>query len=65
MADVLRRSARARPRIANCFAFPARCFRRVLSEFPGVAGKVRDAAAARARDLVNQLDALRGRLFEA
>ena len=65
MADGLRRVSARAAEDSELFRIPGAVFRRVLSEFPGAASKVRAAAAARARDLVNQLDAMRGRLFEA
>jgi hypothetical protein len=39
-------------------------FRRVLSEFPQSAARIHAAASARARDLVEQLEAVRARGFD-
>ena len=43
---------------------PREVFRRVLSEFPDAAAKVHANAAARTRELIGRLDALRTRAFE-
>jgi CRP-like cAMP-binding protein len=64
-ADVERRvSARA---AENCelLRVPGEVFRRVLTEFPGLAAKVRKSTSGRMRELVKGLDAVRDRLFEA
>jgi CRP-like cAMP-binding protein len=65
MADVVRRVGARAAEDCELLRVPSAVFRRVLSEFPGVAGKVRKAASARTRGLVKQLDAVRERLFEA
>ena len=43
---------------------PREVFRRVLSELPDAAAKVHANAAARTRELIGRLDALRTRAFE-
>ena len=65
MADVVRRVGAHAAEDCELLRVPGAVFRRVLSEFPGVAGKVRKAASARARSLIKQLDAVRETLFEA
>jgi CRP-like cAMP-binding protein len=65
MADVLRRATAKATKDCEVLRIPGAVFRRVLSEFPRAAVKVRAAAVARARDFVDQLDAKRGRLFES
>jgi CRP-like cAMP-binding protein len=65
MADVVRRVGAHAAEDCELLRVPGAVFRRVLSEFPGVAGKVRKAASARTRGLVKQLDGVRERLFEA
>ena len=63
-----RRSAARRGRgaavDASCCAFRARCSAGCLTEFPDAAAKVRASAAARARDLIGRLEAMRTRAFE-
>jgi CRP-like cAMP-binding protein len=44
---------------------PRDVFRRVLGEFPDAAVKVHAAASARTRKLIDQLETLRARAFEA
>lgn len=65
MADVLRRVTAKATEDSELLRVPGAVFRRVLSEFPQAAAKLRDAAVARTRDLVEQLDAKREKLFES
>ena len=65
MADVLRRASAKATEDCELLRIPGAVFRRVLSEFPRAAVKVRAAAVARARDFVDQLDEKRARLFES
>ena len=65
MADVQRRASAKATEDSELLRIPGAVFRRVLSEFPRAAVKVRAAAVARARDFVDQLDEKRARLFEA
>ncbi len=65
MADVHRRASAKATEDSELLRIPGAVFRRVLSEFPRAAVKVRAAAVARARDFVDQLDERRVRLFEA
>jgi CRP-like cAMP-binding protein len=64
MADVTRRASAKATDDCEVLRIPGAVFRRVLSEFPRAAVKVRAGAVARARDFVDQLDAKRRRLFE-
>ena len=64
MAEVPRRASAKATDDCELLRIPGAVFRRVLSEFPRAAVKVRAAAVARARDLVDQLDEKRARLFE-
>ncbi len=64
MADVQRRASAKATEDSELLRIPGAVFRRVLSEFPRAAVKVRAAAVARARDFVDQLDEKRARLFE-
>ena len=64
MADVQRRASAKATEDSELLRIPGAVFRRVLSEFPRAAVKVRAGAVARARDFVDQLDAKRRRLFE-
>jgi CRP-like cAMP-binding protein len=64
MADVQRRASAKATEDSELLRIPGAVFRRVLSEFPRAAVKVRAGAVARARDFVDQLDATRRRLFE-
>ena len=65
MADVTRRASAKATEDSELLRIPGAVFRRVLSEFPRAAVKVRAAAVARARDFVDQLDEKRARLFES
>ena len=65
MADVARRASAKATEDSELLRIPGAVFRRVLSEFPRAAVKVRAAAVARARDFVDQLDEKRARLFES
>ena len=65
MADVLRRASAKATEDSELLRIPGVVFRRVLSEFPRAAVKVRATAVARARDFVDQLDEKRTRLFES
>jgi len=64
MADVVRHATAKATEDSEILRIPGAVFRRVLSEFPRAAVKIRSAAAARARDLVKTLDAKRVKLFE-
>ncbi len=64
MAEVPRRASAKATDDCELLRIPGAVFRRVLSEFPRAAVKVRAAAVARARDFVDQLDEKRARLFE-
>ncbi len=64
MANVLRRAGARAAEDAVLLRIPGDVFRRVLSEFPQAATKVRAAAAARARDLLDRLEEVRARAFE-
>ncbi len=65
MADVKRRASAKATEDSELLRIPGAVFRRVLSEFPRAAVKLRATAIARARDFVNQLDEKRARLFES
>jgi CRP-like cAMP-binding protein len=65
LADVVRRASAKATEDTELLRIPGAVFRRVLSEFPRAAIQLRAAAIARARDLVNQLDETRVRLFES
>ena len=63
-AEVLR-GADARAAVdATVLRVPREVFRRVLSEFPDAAEKVRASATARTRELIGRLEELRARAFE-
>ncbi|MGD0641324.1 MAG: Crp/Fnr family transcriptional regulator [Roseiarcus sp.] len=65
LTDVSRRaSARA---AEDCIALriPSEVFRRVLSEFPQAAAKIHAAASARTRELLEKLEKVRSRSFNA
>ncbi len=63
-AEVLR-GADARAAVDSLLLrVPREVFRRVLTEFPDAAAKVHENAAARTRELISRLDALRARAFE-
>jgi CRP-like cAMP-binding protein len=64
MADVRRRATAKANEDCEVLRVPGVVFRRVLSEFPRAAVKVRAAAAARTREFVGQLVAKREKLFE-
>ena len=64
-ADVHRRASAKAIDDSELLRIPGAVFRRVLSEFPRAAVKLRAAAVARVRDFVDQLDAKRESLFEA
>jgi CRP-like cAMP-binding protein len=65
MADLRRRATAKASEDCELLRVPGAVFRRVLSEFPHAAVKIRAAAIARARELVGQLDAKREKLFES
>ena len=65
MADMMRRVSANATEDSELLRIPGTVFRRVLSEFPRAAVQLRAAAVARARDLVDQLDETRARLFES
>jgi CRP-like cAMP-binding protein len=63
-AEVLR-GADARASVDTALLrVPRDVFRRVLTEFPDAAAKVHASAAARTRQLIGRLEALRARAFE-
>jgi CRP-like cAMP-binding protein len=63
-AEVLR-GADARASVdTSLLRVPRDVFRRVLTEFPDAAAKVHASAAARTRQLIGRLEALRARAFE-
>ena len=65
MTDVLRRASARAAEDSVALRIPGDVFRRVLSEFPQAAAKIRAAAAARTRDFLEQLDEVRARAFES
>jgi CRP-like cAMP-binding protein len=65
LADMVRRASAKATEDSELLRIPGAVFRRVLSEFPRAAVQLRATAVARARDLVNQLDEKRARLFES
>jgi CRP-like cAMP-binding protein len=65
LADMVRRVSAKATEDSELLRIPGAVFRRVLSEFPRAAAQLRATVAARARDLVNQLDETRARLFES
>ncbi|MGA2495358.1 MAG: cyclic nucleotide-binding domain-containing protein [Roseiarcus sp.] len=65
LAEVVRRASAKATEDSELLRIPGAVFRRVLSEFPRAAVQLRAAAVARARELVNQLDETRARLFES
>jgi len=65
LADVRRQADARAVEDAVTLRIPGEVFRRVLSEFPQAAAKVRAAAAARARDFLDRLDEVRAREFES
>ena len=65
MTEVVRHADAKATEDSELLRIPGAVFRRVLSEFPRAAVQLRAAAVARARDLVDQLDETRARLFES
>ena len=64
LTDLLRRSTARAVDDTVTLRIPGDVFRRVLSEFPQSAARIHAAASARARDLVEQLEAVRARGFD-
>ncbi len=65
LTDVLRRAGARAAEDSVALRIPGEVFRRVLSEFPQAAAKIRAATAARTRDLLERLDEVRARAFES
>ncbi len=64
MTEVLRRASARAAEDAVALRIPGEVFRRVLSEFPQAAAKIRAATAARTRDFLDRLEQVRARAFE-
>ena len=64
LTDLLRRSTARAVDDTVTRRIPGDVFRRVLSEFPQSAARIHAVASARARDLVEQLEAVRARGFD-
>ena len=64
LTDLLRRSTARAADDTVTLRVPGDVFRRVLSEFPQSAARIHAVASARARDLVEQLEAVRERGFD-
>lgn len=64
MADVVRHAVAKASQDSELLRIPGAVFRRVLSEFPSAAVKLRAAAVARTRALVKALDAKSEKLLE-
>jgi CRP-like cAMP-binding protein len=64
LTDLLRRSTARAVDDTVTLRVPGDVFRRVLSEFPQSAARIHAVASARARDLVEQLEAVRARGFD-
>lgn len=65
LVETLRPADAAAARDSQLLTIPRETFRRVLPEFPDAAAKIQRAAAARARGLIAQLEAIRRRDFTA
>ncbi|MGD0561607.1 MAG: cyclic nucleotide-binding domain-containing protein [Roseiarcus sp.] len=65
MTDVQRRAGARAAEDAVALRIPGDVFRRVLSEFPQAAVKVRADAVARTRDFLDRLEEVRARAFES
>jgi CRP-like cAMP-binding protein len=64
LAEVPRRAGARAVEDAVALRIPGEVFRRVLSEFPRAAAKMRAAAAARTREFLERLEEVRARSFE-
>lgn len=64
LTDVLRRASARAVEESIALRIPGDVFRRVLSEFPQAAAKIRAATAVRALELLDKLEAVRARAFE-
>jgi len=64
IADVPRRASARAAEDAVVLCVPREVFKRVLSEFPRAAAKIRAQALARSRNLLEQLQDVRARGFE-
>jgi len=64
LTDLLRRSTARAADDTVTLRIPGDVFRRVLSEFPQSAARIHAVASTRARDLVEQLEAVRERGFD-
>jgi len=64
LTDVLRRSTARAADDTVTLRIPGDVLRRVLSEFPQSAARIHAVASTRARDLVEQLEAVRERGFD-
>ena len=65
LTDLLRRSTARAAEDSVALRIPGQVFRRVLSEFPQAAAKIRAAASARTRDFLERLEEVRARAFDA
>jgi CRP-like cAMP-binding protein len=65
MTNLLRRANARAAEDVVALRIPREVFRRVLSEFPQAAAKIRAAGAARTRELLDRFDKVRARAFEA
>lgn len=65
MTDVSRRASARAAEDAVALRIPGDVFRRVLSEFPQAAAKIRADAAARTHDFLERLEEVRARAFES
>ncbi len=65
ITDVQRRASARAAEDSMALRIPGDVFRRVLSEFPQAAAKIRADAAARTRDLLERLEEVRARAFES
>jgi CRP-like cAMP-binding protein len=65
MTDMSRRAGARAAEDCVALRIPGEVFRRVLSEFPQAAAKIRAATAARASDFLDRLDEVRARAFES
>ena len=64
MTNVSRRASARAAEDSVALRIPGEVFRRVLSEFPQAAAKVRAAVSARTRDFLERLEEVRARAFE-
>jgi CRP-like cAMP-binding protein len=63
LADTVRAADARACRDSTVLRIPRETFRRILTEFPDAAAKVQEGAAARARALLAELEAVRRRAF--